>query len=436
MNEKQNPKEVEIDRLARKLAELVEIFRQGKPASDFKWWGENSPLSIFNPNDGYQDGQPLFDAVVQGILRLNPEMLSKYEIETKLVYDFLNMQTVSVRQPEHLKNQNLVKEAENHIRSLIEFKAWQNIDIPIGNLWLKGEPLKLGYVTFMAITEQELMEWKKDPSPWPKKPDVHVVARVNAPGDLEKAVSYTKNQVNLALNILRAFCFPFGQGSEHWKVGFIGDYIFPGSTPIRINDKAGTYLLSPPTISLELRAHILQHLQESQWELINKLILKAENSRTNMESKLLDGIHWLAESTKPDTNNSKFAKISFALETLIGGEPKDEELKARGITAMLAERAAFIAGRDLDDRLAIDRHIRKYYGMRSNIVHGGEADASLDDIEEFGQLVRRLALALLGKLAELGDEIADVEKLEKWVKVQKYTLPEHNTTKEVLNATG
>ncbi len=154
-----------------------------------------------------------------------------------------------------------------------------------------------------------------------------------------------------------------------------------------------------------------------------------------METKLLDGIHWLSESTQPDTNNSKFAKISFSLETLIAGEPEDEDLKVRGVTAMLAERAAFIAGRDLSDRLAIDKDIRKYYGMRSKIVHGSEGDASLDDIEKFGQLVRRLALALLEKLDKLRDEISSIEKLEKWVKVQKYTLPNCGS-KEELNAAG
>ena len=145
-----------------------------------------------------------------------------------------------------------------------------------------------------------------------------------------------------------------------------------------------------------------------------------------MESKLLNSIHWLSESTKRDTDSSKFIKICVALETLLGGETEDQELKARGITAMLAERAAFIGGTSLNDSLAIDKDIRGYYSKRSGIIHDGKGDISLDDINEFGRLVRRLALALLGKLDELGDEIGDVKKLGKWVRVQKYTLPEHN----------
>ncbi len=307
----------------------------------------------------------------------------------------------------------------------------QNIDIPIGNLWLKGKPVKIGHVTFIAITEQEIIEWKKSLQPLPKKPDVHVVARVNAPGDLEKAASYTKNQVNLTLNIIRALCFPFGKKSESWKVGIIGDYIFPASTPIRINGKMNSFLVPPSTGILELKSDILRHLQQSQLELINKLILKQENSCSAMEIKLLNSIHWLAESTKPDTTTSKFVKISIALENLLGSEAKrDENLQVRGITAMLAERAAFIADNRLDYMLTIDKNIRKYYRKRSSIVHGDITAVPLNDIDKFGELVRQLVLALLEKLDKLGDKIRNVDDLAKWIKEQKYTLPEHSS-KEV-----
>ena len=68
-------KEAKIDRLAIQLAKLVEIFRKGKPASDLNWW--QSMGNLFNPHFGYQEGQPVFEEVVQGISSLNPEMLSE-----------------------------------------------------------------------------------------------------------------------------------------------------------------------------------------------------------------------------------------------------------------------------------------------------------------------------------------------------------------------
>ena len=93
-----------------------------------------------------------------------------------------------------------------------------------------------------------------------------------------------------------------------------------------------------------------------------------------------------------------------------------KELKVRGITAMLAERAAFLVGGGPADKSDVNKAIRKYYGIRGGIFHGDEEDISFDDIDGFGQLVRRIAIALLEKLNDLGDEIRNVEQLEGWVR--------------------
>ena len=380
--------------------------------------------NLFMPYFGYQDGQPLFEEVVEGVLELNPEMLSDYEVKIRLVYDFLQAQTIDVTEKEHLNGGSLVNEAKNHIHKLVAFQAWQNVDIAIANLWHRSEPIHLGEVMFMNLTEDEADLWKKRGHVSDRISDVHVVARVKAPGDRQKAISYSIACVNQALDIMRSFCFPFGRHSGTWLVGLLGDIIDSKHTPIRIGNRDFVTLIGSGIAQIELEKHILSKLGKSQWELIDKLILKKGSSRSNIENKLLDGIHWLSESTKLDTNNSKFAKIAFALETLLGGEPKDEDLKVRGITAMLAERSSFISGKDLNDRQVIDRDIRKYYRIRSEVVHGGGKEVSFDDIENFGQLVRRISIDLLEKLDEMGDELTDIEKLEKWVKLRRYTLPE------------
>jgi len=251
-----------------------------------------------------------------------------------------------------------------------------------------------------------------------------VFARVKAPGDEDKASLYAITQVNLALDVLRILCFPFYPFTNDCRIGVIGEINFKTSTPLRINQRQfATQYDAFCYWQPELRIGLLSRLEQRQRKLVEKLILKPEDSRSNMENKLLDGMHWLGESTKPDTNRARFAKIGFALETLLGGEPQDEELKVRGITAMLAERSAFVAGKDLADRLAIDRDVRKYYRMRSNIVHGGERDTPLTDIDGFGILVRRLSFDLLEKLDKLGGNLSTVEDLERWVRTQRYSLP-------------
>ncbi len=417
-----------IDRLAQKLVELVEMLRKGGPASDSQWWGNETPRTVYRTYPGYQSGYELFNRVVEGVLELNPYMLSKSEVESRLTYEFLKPQT---SYPDKLSGRELMNKARNQINELVKFEAWQDIDFPIVNLRLKGKPVKLGHVTFKVMTKRDIKQWEKYYEARIKRiADIHVLARVHARGDLEKALSYTRTQVNLALDVLRILCFPFGPVKDSCGIGVLGDVESHKFTPVRINQKQfASHFENLFDMSgyatFELRKHILSKLKQPQLALINKLILKTEDSRSNMENKLLDGIHWLGESTKPDTNRARFVKIGVALETLLGGEPKDEMLQVRGITAMLAERAAFVAGNGLDDRLDVDRKVREHYRTRSKIVHGDKIDPPLTvtDIEEFGILVRRLALALLEKLDKLGDNLRTVDDLERWVKTQRYTLP-------------
>jgi hypothetical protein len=431
--QKMRTKKAELNNLAEKLVQLVEIFRRGGEADDLQWWQSRSGKALFLPLYGYQDGEPLYEEVAEGVLSLNSKMLSRHEVDARITYDFLMGQATSWTKQEHLYNKDLLSTARQLLEKLTSFEYWQHIDVPIANLRIIGEQFQLANVTLMKITEQELEVWKKNvPIIWDSQPlDGHAIARVRAPGDQHNAILYARTQVNLVLDAFRAFCFPFiseafsGQ-STSWQLEVIGDVIPLGSTPLRINGKHFLAQVGSGATQLELKKNILSKLEQPQWELIDKLIQKTDPSK--MESKLQNGIHWLSESTKPDTNNSKFVKISVALETLIGGEPKqDEELKVRGITAMLAERTAFIMGENLNDRLAIDKDIRTYYGIRSDIVHGNIKVVSPDHINEFGKLIRRLALALMVKLDELGDILSNTNELEGWVKKQKYSLPSNNS---------
>jgi len=430
LSKKQKSNQSTVDGLAQKLVELVGMFRKSGPASDYQWWGKETPHTVYKTYPGYQGGHQLFDTVVAGALQLNPDMFSRHEVEWKLTHEFLKQQT---SHPDKLSGQELMNKAKDLIIELVEFEAWHDVDFPIMNLLLEGEPVKLGYVTFMPMTEQDIKQWEKDyTAQLQRVADVHVFARVHAPGDMAKALSYARTQVNLALDVLRILYFPFGTIKDSCGIGVLGEVDFGKSTSVRINQRQfAIHFESPFDIygyaTFELRKLIFSKLQQPQLALINKLILKTEESRSDMENKLLDGIHWLGESTKPDTNRARFVKIGVALEALIGGEPKkDEMLQVRGITAMLAERAAFIAGKDLDDRLKIDKDIRKYYGMRSKIVHGVKINIKLRVIDSFGMLVRRVALALLEKLDELGDKLSTVDQLESWVKTQRYTLPQQS----------
>jgi hypothetical protein len=415
----------EINKIAKSLVILVEIFREHRPARDSEFWKVITPRTMFKPQYDYQDSQQLYDDVVQGILILNSEMLSKDEVNRRLIYEFLIHQFHWDTESDYLYEQELLNHAIKFVSGLVEFEKWQDLDIPIANLWPDNEPVTIGKVTFLAITKEEIEQWKKRGHCPVSIDEAKVVARVNSPGDEQKALSYARNEVNLVLDYIRAFCFPFGKYSDMWPVGLLGDFDASKQIPVRINKKNYVTIVGQGTYTNTLRGNILSKLSVDHRGLVEKLIQKKPYS--DMERKLVNSIHWLGESTKQDTDNSKYAKIAFALESLLGGESEEKYLHSRGITAMLAERAAFIAGKDLNERTTIDNDIRRCYGKRSDIVHGKSGEVIFKDIDEFGELVRRLALAMLEKLNTIGDQISNIDALEKWVKTQRYSINEEAT---------
>lgn len=309
----------------------------------------------------------------------------------------------------------------------MDFEPMHKIDIPLINLRLEGDPFELGYVKFIRMKEDELREWKAKARPplWPiNDQEINVFARVRVSGDPQNEILIdAKQKVEESINILRAFSALFGSRSEIWQVKMLSGNVSMSPIPIRIDERQFAAIRTGfGPADLELRQHILSKLDKTQWESLSRMIQKTEPNP--MESKLLNAIQWLGESTKPDTNDAKFAKIAFALEAMIGGEPEGDLLQVRGITAMLAERAAFLLGEDQEARLGIDKKVRKYYHKRSKIVHQGKGDVKLDDLDRFGALVRRLAIALLERSEQLEDELSTVKKLESWVKSQRYALPD------------
>jgi len=236
-----------INRLSKNLVELVRIFKTGGPANDFHWWNSNSPQSIFTTYEGYQEGLQIFREVVQGILKLNPDMLSERELEQNLEYEFLSKQVIS---QQHHTQGELSQKAREYLCELLEPK-YQDVDIPIANLQLGGPPFRLAHVTLMSITGQYCQPpWKESIFvPNILRDSINMFARVHAPGVKHMAYYYAISQARLAMDVLRAFCFPFKpEEVDSWQVGIVGDTVFPGSIPVISNKKQEVALLGPSPI--------------------------------------------------------------------------------------------------------------------------------------------------------------------------------------------
>jgi hypothetical protein len=247
--------------------------------------------------------------------------------------------------------------------------------------------------------------------------DVHSFACVQIEGSKNTSNSEAIKKIRQFFELIRAFCFPFGRNSESWNTGIFGDIPLCSSIPIIRNQSQYCFISNQRNMQIELEDKILPKLTNKQWELLN--------ATKKWSKRLYDSIHWLAEATKPDTNNAKYIKISIALETLLGKEPSVGNLRVKSITVMLAERAAFLTGTTLFERISVDKKIRNFYDKRSKIIHGDGKELPLKNIDEFGELVRKITLTIIESNTSM-EYIANPTKLESWIKEQKYTLPENN----------
>lgn len=409
-------KHEQITLLANKLAYLIRLFRKKNNSTDFKFW--NDLQRVFQPKFGCPKAKPLFDEIVNGIVKLNPKMLSTTQVERKLVYDFIQFQTINGYN--HATDKELTDISREKISELVNFKETHCVQIPIYNLMLlKNEQYNLLGITLRKATKTDLTNCKKFFSvAWPSNTSIHSFACVQVEGDNNISTSGAITKVRRSFDLIRAFCFPFGKDSDAWNTGIVGDIPMRSSILMIIDQSQYPFKPNQRNMQIELETHILPKLTDAQWSLLDEL--QKKETTTQMQTKLLDSIHWLAEATKTDTKKAKFVKISLALENLLGSESDLNELKAQGLTVMLAERAAFIAGKNYRDRLDIDEKIRRYYNIRSAIMHGRKTEVNDSALDGFGLLVRRLAISLLERLSNSKQNLKNVNDLAKWVKDLKY----------------
>jgi hypothetical protein len=222
--------------------------------------------------------------------------------------------------------------------------------------------------------------------------------------------------------VLRGVSFPFAP-YDLIPFGVLNEFLSWQSLPVRLNNLQETVKfehsptestqIEPSVRTYALYADLLNNIDEKVLEFLNQLLSEeAETKLTEMQRKLISGLMWIGEATKPDFLPARYLKLSTALEYLIGGATS-------GITATLAERVAFLVGRDKDERISIDQLIRSFYGKRSDLVHGRSVTIEMDDYLKFGAVIRNVAFELC-KLIDNSPKLKTVKNLQKWVLDQRY----------------
>jgi len=367
-----------------------------------------------------------FAKILSDIKELNPTNLSERLITSQIVYGAIAIALWYTKEAE-----TILSDTQERIERLAAYSASRSVDIPIENLDVGGSPFRIGPVTFLPFTDTDKgSKWWQSISAYvPHNADFHVVsfARVEASGDPDTAVGSAIKATEKALVILRAIGFPFSTVPVP-QLGILTDHPLSPGRPLRLGDPVENVrieghtdnltLLGPPTAPYRVQEDLLSNMApDTLSELLEFLSLDFEGTSSGLKSKFITGLLWLGRATFPDTPEASIAKIAFSLESLIGGDPNDEYLASKGLTAALAERSAFIAGSGLPERTQLHRGVTDLYRLRSDIVHGRATKIGERDLPLYGELVRSIAWSLLPRL----HEIATLEQLQKWVQDTRYS---------------
>lgn len=386
----------------------------------FLYW-KQTPLM----NDQRKCVREQMDTVIKLITEHNPQ-ISEFSIYQELLFGITKI-PVWWGSDEATDIESKYKKAVN---DLLSYTATREIRIPIINLEVPSKPLKFGLVTFFRIKESDKKGklWTSIQTIAGKDQDkVCSYAKIRCPGDSQRAFEYANKVTSKTLNILRAIGLPI-DSDINFQFGLINEYIFFQTRPfeVKLIEESFDLRLKQEIVRVVGRGVTICNLQKDILKLMKPSLIKNLSSLLENEfdslgggikRKFFLGLHWIGETTKPDTNESKFAKLAFALEAFIGGDAKDKNLSTRGLTATLAERAAFIVGGNPHERKDIHDQIFSFYEIRSGIVHGGSKKITQNQLSDSGSLIRRIAWAMLIRL----DDFNNIDDLQAWVLKQRYS---------------
>lgn len=415
------------DDVIRRIVELVFALSNELEAVDDANPNDLWPLHPDRePTDRFKLARPYADEIVSLVRQWNGAQLSDHVILSRLIYG-----AAAIRIQLKISDDELRERAERNAADLIDYRATRQVDVPVLSLDLHGEPFKFGPVTFHPIgaDDKETDWWKWAKSTLQDLADGLFLsyARIIVPGDPHRSVENAAAIVGEALLILRGVGFPL-VAEERQQIGIINEFPMWRNVPYRLGHPKETTRVDAQTglvmttgafkFPYNLKRDILSGIPPEKLQVLLSLVDSGGLAPTQeMHARVLSGFRWLGEATKPDALAARFAKVAFSLEAFVGGDAKDDMLSARGITAALAERTAFLVSDDPEARIKVDKDVRRFYSTRSGIAHGRRALASPSDFEEFGGLVRTVGVAILGRL----DEFRSIDELQHWVTIQRYS---------------
>ncbi|WP_286075463.1 HEPN domain-containing protein [Stenotrophomonas sp. 59] len=113
-------------------------------------------------------------------------------------------------------------------------------------------------------------------------------------------------------------------------------------------------------------------------------------------SRLLNAARWYFDSHCGPSDQVRFVQVCIALEILLGDEKQGRET---GLGVLMANRCAYLLGKNNADRESITSTFRLGYDIRSKIVHAGKSQLSSEEKAHF-RYMQKLCSSVIQKECE------------------------------------
>jgi len=335
--------------------------------------------------------------------------------------------------------------------------------IPVENLKLGVRSLKVGDVVFSEFTSwkrkkilTKLSNWIKDN---PKYSSEHkerfikdfdedisslmqnrICAFVRVEGKLEKAQLDAYDKVEAAIAALKLYK-PSNYDSRMQYFHITGKIVQQTKRPM-LGYSGRNITFQIETVGFlfpfEIDDKRIRTMRENGFSKLSKMLRKEKPN--DLEGRIINSVRLFAsacdvvvtksresvpfalgfvprEQSKPETTfeaismNDRLIKLFVALESLLIFDEGER------LASNIAERVAFLLGRNYEQRAKIKRFLKRMYRLRSAHVHHGKSDITHPVLEKFTTYVQTAVLRLIINKDRI--KLSTEEDLQNWFERKK-----------------
>lgn len=362
---------------------------------------------IYFIGDNFFDYELSLKALYQNDKSIH-ETYTVQEFERKLI-EFLRPNFPEKLQLEEKKCRSFLEEL-NAI-SIADYSVFREIHgINLKNL---QQPYELGpFTIYHFASHRRLIEAKTAVSPeliWEKRTPIYLIEVAVKARHSEKAEEIADllfEKFELCLG------FAIGSNRDRYEVGILNyrgsrhqkAYIFSADVTSHSHKNQGAF----KNIPIDDK-YFTESGFDRMWHILKM------NNPSELQKRLLLAIEWAGQSYNELSLPSGFLKAAIALEILFTHNEKT--LINASILSQISEGIALILGNNADDRLRIEKELKRLYSMRSAIAHAGKGDVSEEDLFLIFSYCRNAILTImttpsLRDLQSISDIHAHLKKLK------------------------